>query len=103
VLDHARGRLREAPVRVHDGVPGRELRPAAQARPEAFALGGRRAREEAAMVAPRRARGAHRAAVDAGGGHADEEAAVEARIVAAQGLVALVRAEEHGTIIGPGP
>ena len=58
----------------------RQFRPAAQARPEsgAFSLCG--VTEEAAVLAPGHPDLAHRPAVDAGRGDADEEAAVEARV-----------------------
>ena len=45
----------------------------------------------------------HRAAVDARGPHAHEEAPVEARVVGAERAVALVGIEKHGAIIRPGP
>ena len=74
----------------------RQLRPAAQAGAEARAFGLRRVGEEAAVLAPRGLHAADRAAVDAGGGHAGEERAVEARVVRLQGAVAGVGVERGG-------
>ena len=67
---------------------GGQLRPAAQARPEARALGLGGVAEEAAVLAPGHAHLAHRPAIDTGGGDADEEAAVEACVARLQGEVA---------------
>jgi len=47
--------------------------------------------------AARRAHGAHRAAVDAGRAHADEETSVEAGVVREERAVAGVGVERHGT------
>ena len=101
VLDAVGRGLGEAAVGVDRRVARRELGPAAQARAEALGLGGRRAREEAAVALERRPRRAHRAAVDAGRAHAHEEASVEAGVVGAQGAVALVGVEEHGAHYPP--
>lgn len=92
------GRIQQAQRLAHEDARGvlhrprqrlrRQLGPAAQAGPEARALGLRGEREEAAVLAPRRAHGADRAAVDAGGGHAREETPVEARVARLQSEVA---------------
>jgi hypothetical protein len=81
VLDQVDGALREPRDRVDARIAGRELRPAAQARPIAFDFGSGGAREEVAILAARQAHRAHRPAIDARRRHADEESAVEARIV----------------------
>src|SRR6185503_20485046 len=81
-------------------VTGGELRPASQARPEPFGFGGRRAREEAAVLALGGSDRAYGAAVDARGAHAHEEAPVEPGVVGPEGAVALVGIEEHGRIMG---
>jgi len=96
VFDQPRRGLSEARGRVHAGIAGRQLRPAAQAGPVPGGLGGRRARVEAAVLASRRLHRAHRAAVDPGRGHRDEEAPVEARVARAQRAVAGVGIERHG-------
>ena len=67
---------------------GRRLRPAAPARAKAGRLGRGGAGEEAHVAAQRRAGRTDRPAVDAGGHHRGEEAAVEARVAAAHRLVA---------------
>jgi hypothetical protein len=93
VLDHSRRGLGEAPVRIHRGVAGRELRAAAQARAKAAGFRRGRAREEAAVAPERRAHRAHGAAIDPRAGHAHEEAPVEARIVGLHGAITLVGIE----------
>ena len=90
VLDQARGRLREAAVGVHRRESGGELGTASQAGPKSLRLGGRGAREIAAILAKRHARGAHRPAIDSRGPHPNEEAPVEAGVVGAQRAVALI-------------
>ena len=74
----------------------RQFGPAAQAGPEAGGFGLRRVAEETAVLAPRRAHLADRAAVDAGGGDAGEEAPVEARVVRRQRAVAGIGAQRQG-------
>jgi len=69
------------------GEVGRDLRPAAQARPEAGLLGRRRRRVEATILETRHASRAYRPAVYLGRGDADEDAAIEAGIVALEGAV----------------
>ena len=95
ILDHARGPRRQRTHGVDAGVAGRQLRAAAQARPEALGFRQRGRREEPAAIATRHAGRTHGPAVDARRRHADEETAVEAGIARAQGLVAAVVVEHH--------
>ena len=90
-VDQLDGRLREALGRVDARIAGRQLRPAAQARPVPCDLRRGRAREVAAVSRARRAHAADRPAVDARRRHADEEASVEARVVRRQRAVAACR------------
>jgi hypothetical protein len=101
VLHQARGGLREAAIRIDHRVAGRELRPAAQARPETPRTRPRRRSGRSGSCGAARLRGAHRAAVDARRADAHEEAPVEAGVVGAERAVALVGVEEHGAIIRP--
>src|SRR5262249_52804378 len=101
VLDQARRGLRDAPRRVHARVAGRELRPAAQAGPEAGGLGGRRAPIDGAVFGLRRPHGAYGGAVDARRAHGDVEAPVEAGIVRAHGAVAGMGIERHALQYAP--
>src|SRR5262249_38113929 len=95
VLDQARRRLSDALGRIHAGIAGRKLGPAAQARPEAGRLGRGRARIKTAVLALRRADSAHRPAADPGRAQGDEEAAVEGRVMRAQGAVTGMGIERH--------
>ena len=96
VLDQVHGALREAGDRIDARVARRELGTAAQARPVALDLGGRGAREEAAVLAARQPHVADRPAVDPRRRHADEEPAVETGVVRRQRAVAGVGIERHG-------
>src|SRR3954469_19225648 len=71
----------------------RQLGPAAQAGTEAGILGLRRMVEETAVLALGRFHAADRPAINAGGGHAGEEAAVKTRVPRLQGEVAVVVGE----------
>ena len=84
---------------VHARVARRELGAAAQAGPVARDFGRRGAREEAAVLAARHPHRAHGTAIDARRRDADEEAAVEARIVRGERAVAGVGIERHGRIM----
>lgn len=94
--------------RAGDGVgsaePGAELRhhfgTAAQTWTKARFLGGRGGREEATVRLLRRWGRADGSAVDAGRGHAHEEAAIEARVTRAQGAVAGLVVEHATDLIG---
>src|SRR6266853_1074366 len=99
VFHHARGGLREARRRVHARVAGCELRPAAQARPVAARLRGRRAREEAAVLAFGRLDGAHRAAIDARRRDRDEKAAVKSGVTRFERPVTDTGVENHARIM----
>src|SRR5258708_26049374 len=89
------GQARE-PGKHVDERPGLcQLRSATPTGPEPCAFGGRRRIEKAPMLAPRRARWAHRSAVHAGGGDADEEEAVEAGIARVDRAVVHVCVENH--------
>ena len=77
----------------------RNLRPAAKAGAKAGLLCRRGAREEAAVVAHRRARRADGSAVDAGGSNGGEEVTIEARIAGLKGAIANVGIQQNG--IGP--
>jgi len=77
---------------------GRDLGPASEARAEAGTLRRRGTREEAAILALRRACWADRPAIDAGRGDADEEPAVETRIARRKRAIAdVVRGHFHRT------
>ena len=84
LLEPLHDQLRHALGVVHRRAAGRQLGTAAQAGPEAGLLGFLRRAEEAAVDLLRRLRRADRPAVDAGGGHADEEHAVEAGVARGQ-------------------
>src|SRR6185436_14349935 len=84
-------------------VPRRELRPAAQTRSIAADFRCCGAREKATVLPTRQADRAHRAAIDPRGRDADEESAVEARIVRRQGAITGVGVERHGRIMPPAP
>ena len=71
-----------------EGEFGRDLRPAAQAGAEARLLGRGGGGVVAAVLELGRAGGTDRPAVDSGRGHAHEDAAVEAGVVAPEGLIA---------------
>jgi len=77
---------------VRRAAPGGEIRcrfgPAAQTRPEAGGLRGRRRGEEAHVLALGRPRRTDGTAVDAGRLHADEQLAVEACVAGPEGAVA---------------
>ncbi len=103
VLDQVDGALREPRDRVDARIAGGELGPAAQARPVAFHLGGRGAREEVTVLAARQPHRADGPAVDARRRHADEEPSVEAGIVRPEGAVAGVGIERHGAIMPADP
>ena len=75
---------------------GRGLGPAAQARPEAGLARRRRGREVAHVRVAGTRRRAHRPAVDAGRGDADEETPVEAGIARAAGAVERGAGRERG-------
>src|SRR5262245_40677502 len=96
VLDQVDGTLREARDRIDARVAGRELRTAAQAGPVALDFGGSRACEEMTMLAARHAHGANRSTIDARRRHADEDSAVEARVVRSKRTVAGIGIESHG-------
>ncbi len=100
MIDHARRVLREHVRRIHQAQARRELRTAAQARPEAGLFGRGGVGIEAAVLTPRRAHPAHRTAVDARRRDAHEEAAVEAGVVRGEGLPGDVGIEFHAVIIG---
>jgi len=100
VFHHARGGLGEARGRIHARVAGRELGPAAQARPVAAGLRGGRARKEAAVLALGRLDGAHRAAINARRRDRDEKAAVEPRIARLERPVTDVGVKRHARIMG---
>ena len=97
VFDEIDGALREPGDGIHARVAGSELRPATQAWPIAFDFRRGSAREEPAILPARQAHRAHRAAIDARRRNADEESAVEARIVRRERAVAGVGIERHGT------
>ena len=97
--------------RIRGSAPGgqvrRRFRPAAQAGTKSGFLRCRRGTEEAAVFRFRRARGAHRPAVDPGRGNADEQQAVKAGIAALQGaitsfLIGQLHMEILSTIETPG-
>ncbi len=90
VLDEAQPARHRGRRAVPGRRAGRRLRAAAPARAKAGRLGRGRAGEEAHVAAQRRAGRADRPAVDAGGHHRGEEAAVEARVAAAHRLVAQI-------------
>ena len=100
VVDHAGRVLRQHVRRIHQAQARRQFRAAAQAGPEAGLFGRGGVRVEAAVLAPRRAHPAHRAAVDACRRDAHEEAAVEARVMRGEGLPGGVGIEFHAVIIG---
>ncbi len=100
VIDHARGMLRQHMRRIHQAQARCELRAAAQAGPEPGLLGAGGIGVEAAVLAPRRAHPADGAAVDVRRRDADEEAAVEARVVRGECLPGGVGIEFHALIIG---
>src|SRR2546427_6035237 len=77
VFHHARGGLGEARGRIHARVAGRELGPAAQARPVTASLRGRRARKEAAVLALGRLDRADRAATNSRRRDREQKAAVK--------------------------
>jgi hypothetical protein len=99
VFDQVDRPLSEPRAGIDAGVPRRELGPAAQTRPIAADFRGRGAREKATVLPPRQADRAHRPAIDPCGGDADEESAVEARIVRRQGAITGVGVERHGRIM----
>ena len=80
--------------------PGQRLRsqlgPAAQAGSKAGTFGLRGVGKEATVLASRCLHAADRAAIDAGGGHANEKRAVKTRIVRSHGAVAGVGVEGGG-------
>ena len=75
----------------------RDLRTAAKAGAKARLLGSGGGRKEAAVLAECRTRGADGAAVDASGGDADEEAAIEARIASLERAMADLGVERAGS------
>jgi hypothetical protein len=99
IVHQPRRLLRQDRRRILDRPPRRarrQFRAAAQARPETGRLGQRRMGEETAVLAPWRAHAAYRPAVDAGGRHAGEEAAVETCVTGLEGAVACVRIDGCG-------
>jgi hypothetical protein len=103
VLDQIDRALCEARDGIHARIAGRKLRAATQAGPVAAHLCRSRAREEAAVFAARQTYGAHGTAIDPRRRDADEEAAVEARVVRSERAVAGVGVERHGRIMPAGP
>src|SRR5690606_34556698 len=91
--------------RVHRGGARRQLGAAAKAGAEAGPLGLGAGAKEAAALAARRPRAAHRPAVDAGGVDGDEEQPVEPAIPRRQGPVAGIDIDPHEPIVpeGGGP
>ena len=88
VFDQAQGtrdRIRRA---APSAEIGRCFRPAAQTRAKARFLRGGRGRKENDILRQRRARRTDRAAIDAGGRDAGEEASIEAGIALSDGAVA---------------
>src|SRR5204862_4993362 len=84
-------------------VAGRELRPAAQARPVTARLRGRRAGEEAAVLALGRLDGAHRAAINARGRDRYKKAAVEPGVARFERPVTDAGVENHERIMSAAP
>ena len=85
-----------APDRVHRSMPGRQLGPAAQARPKPITFGQRRVRIEAAAIAPGTARRADRPAVNPRRRHPHEEKSVETSVSRSQRPVANLVVNLHG-------
>ncbi len=79
------------------GGSGRRLRPAAQARPVAGLLSGRRTAQKQAVLAFRGASRANRPAIHPGRPHRSEEAAVEARVPGSQRAITSLRVELHSS------
>jgi hypothetical protein len=79
-LDPAGSRLGGAPDGIDRGMPGRELGPAAQARPESVSFRQRTVRIETAPIAAGTSRRADRAAINPSGGHSDKKKAVESSV-----------------------
>src|SRR5207248_11244941 len=86
--------------RIHARVSGRELRPAAQARPVAASLRRRCAGKEAAVLALRRLDRADRTAIDARRRDRDEKAAVEPGVARFERPVTDAGVENHERIMG---
>ena len=102
LVQHQRRLARQRGRGVGQRQPGRQLRPAAHAGPETLVLGAGGIGKEAAIGLLGRPHPAHRAAVDAGGGDADEQPAVEARIARTQGAVVGVVLALNGISLGQG-
>src|SRR5258707_9094827 len=100
VFHHARGGLREARGRIHARVARCELGSAAQARPVAARLRGRRARKEAAVLALGRLDGADRAAINARRRDRYKKTAVEPGITRFERPVTDAGVENHERIMG---
>ncbi len=79
--------------------PGRRIGAAPLARPVSVLLGGRCGHEELDVVALRGHCRAARPAVDAGGLHRRDEAAIEAAVATLRGAVALFVVEDHAAIV----
>ncbi len=99
VLDTPGQRHRETVAGIDQRVTGRELGTAAQAGTEASLLGRGGVRIEAAVTAQRPPRITDEAAVDSGGGDADEHEPVEAGIPAHQRLVTAFLIELHAPML----
>jgi len=85
--------------------PWRQLGAAFHAGPKALGLGLRRGREEAAVLTPRQAHAADRAAVDAGRSDANIEPPVEARVMRLQrgvGGIGGQKGKGHAASLGAG-
>lgn len=96
VFDQARSAVGKAGVCLDTRIARCELRPAPETWPETGRLGRSRAREKDTAPRPRRFYGADGPAVYAGRRNPCEKAAVKARVMGQEGLVAYVRIEFHG-------
>ena len=94
------GDLGEARYRIHARIAGCQFGPAAQARPVAVRLRGRRAGEEAAVLALGRLDGADRAAINARRRDRDEKAAVKPGVTRSERPVTDAGVENHERIMG---